>query len=911
MAQMTFGGPQTQEMDIFTDTTADDTTADNNVVYDAGMFTITNPLQGADYSQAEEYYYGDTYVAEDGLRYNENGERVYRYQPPGEGGSGKYGGTDFGANDESEIYGDVGFYTEAEIRELWNSGEMGNTADQFDSFEDYLSYIKAVDEFRSNPEYQATYDRRQEISRIGLENGLSPEEIQAQIDAELGEAIAGYEAEWQGIRGEYGVDDIVRTENGDVYKWNGYAYTKTYEVNTAGELMKAVVISGIGMALGGPLTAALQGAGMGAAAASALSAGIMSSATQLIATGEIDPAQALMSAILAGAGEYIKDPTVLNGIAGDIATAANEYTGKIDDFINSTVGNEFLQTAISAGLKDAAIQAITTGDVNFQQVLVSGGTAAAMKYLKQFFGENMTEESNEEFEAWLNEQEAMDAQYPNNDPFGEWVEMDDGTVLYSSEGDYYYADGTKATLEAIGVNAIEPQTKPEHQYDLVAGRKYFISEDGTIYDSNSFSKQGDMAVDNDGNVIGEYDSMTQVKYTEGGNFVEVVLTDDGVNIVESEGGIIDADQRYIPGVGYVDVSEPEIITGPESSGEVTYGRDFNKGSDPAYRGTIYSTDYEQDVYYDDTTNTYYTKNPDGSKTVIAPEIVENFPEQEPVEPPETKPVTTDTQEVTSTKVEDATTVEPTTTGGGATDVAGGSPSGATGTEIPQGVDPVLMTQLQDAIRRGDNQAANEIVKQIQQQQQEQQQSEQDQEQVVDTSTGTDYSAEEPQQETEIAEGKDTEEQVVTEGGAQSEGGETTKASGTDSTVTQTSGDTEGQSAGSNGDMTFGGPAETTGASAGEGEGTKGDESAVAGEPSTTTPGPAAGQGGPVTIINNYGGGGGMLTGPKPVNIRDFKPFMTGLSEGKAVVQETYTPPQKDYVADLDAIIKRSMFRKLG
>lgn len=1005
MAQLTFGGPQTQEMDIFTDTTADDTTADNNVVYDAGMFTITNPLEGADYSQAEEYYYGDTYVAEDGLRYNENGERVYKYQPAGEGGSGKYGGTDFGANDESEIYGDVGFYTEAEIRELWNSGEMGNTTDQFDSFEDYLSYIQAVDEFRANPEYQATYDRREEISRIGLENGLSPEEIQAQIDAEIGEAIAGYEAEWQGIREEYGVDDIIRTENGDVYKWNGYAYTKTHEVNTAGELMKAVVISGISMALGGPLTAALQGAGMGAAAASALSAGIMSSATQLIATGEIDPAQALMSAILAGAGEYIKDPTVLDGIAGDIATAANEYTGKIDDFINSTVGNEFLQTAISAGLKDAAIQAITTGDVNFQQVLTSGGTAAAMKYLKQFFGENMTEESNEEFEAWLDEQEAMDAQYPNNDPFGEWVEMDDGTVLYNSEGDYYYADGTKATLEAIGVNPVTPASS----YDgtVESGRRYYVDGAGNIYTND------DVMYDNEGNIIvkstnvrvsdlavvnGElYDAENRVLYDANGNVI--AKYDETIkNWVDGEGNFNATTEaymnemigtktqefggqktldEYLAGVkestGSVSGSDAvdyligttdgvdqnnywEMSTGDQEQMMRLYGidptsetakidlaralagdgyavntngnqivLDFNEVVKPGVYGVDgvdpVNTDISGNVLdRSETTKNTVLSQPESGP--LAEQQTEDQPvEKQDVEEQEPEEVTPDTQEVTSTEVKDATTVEPTTTGDGATDDTGGSLGGATGENIPQGVDPVLMAQLQDAIRRGDNEAANEIIKQIQAQQQEQQQSEQDQEQVVDDSEGTDYSAEEPQKETDVSEGDDTEEQVVVGGqtdaedqvedGAESENGETKESSGTDSDVTETSGDEEDDSAGSNRDMTFGGSEEVPGASDEEEEGAEDDEEVVPGDPDAETPGPDPGPGGPVTIINNYGGGGGMLTGPKPVNIRDFKPFMTGLSEGKAVVQETYTPPQKDYVADLDAIIKRSMFRKLG
>ena len=369
------------ELDIFTDTTADDT-----VTYDYGAGTITNPLQSIGVEDFQNAYTdSDISLGEDGLYYNADGERVYRFNPARElGDVGKGSGTwdedpttgmtyRYGA-----VSGDEGiqtWVTESELREMWDAKQgMGYTKQQFDSFDQYMAYVNEVDVLVNSPEYREAEQRAQQIAYLGAANGLRPDEVQAQIDAELGDVLGGFQQQWQGIRNNYGVADVYQNEDGDLFKWNGYAYVKTYKTPQAGfsDYLKMAAVVGAGYLLGGPLANALGGGTLGAAGAS----GIINAAQQLVLTGEINWKDALMQAAQAGltteAWNQLKQSGKLDELAEWIGEKANTETVTIKDAAGNVLtaeqiadlGGEAFLDLVFAGQADGYTGVITGWDVD-------------------------------------------------------------------------------------------------------------------------------------------------------------------------------------------------------------------------------------------------------------------------------------------------------------------------------------------------------------------------------------------------------------------------------------------------------------------------------------------------------------------------------------------------------------------
>lgn len=885
------------ELDIFADTTADDTTADTMNYAEAWMNALPDVESEADYSA----------LFKDGAYYNTDGERLYMWAKPFELDPDNKHQQQFRSGQ-----GQVRFYTEEEIRNAWNAEQgMGYFKEAYGgSVDDYIAFLDEqtgliIDQARQEAEQAIAEGRAGTVDEntwviLNFMTGSLADRVQ-ETDA------------YNSLMDQYGIPRQFVNADGDIFDWNGGSFTKTKEQNSSdfGNVLRAGVMMAASIALSGPLAGALGNTlGIGTAAANALSAAIINSTAQVVATGEIDFKQALIAAAMAGITEYLPEGADAEGIVGDILGPVNEYIGEAQSIIDSNVTNEFLNLAVKAGLGDIATQAITTGDVDFQQALIAGGTAAAMQYLKYKFGDQMTEE----------QVTAIEEEYGTE---GEWVE-ENGKTFYKVDGDYYNADGTKATLEDIGVtkvttdaeymtalNAEGSQLNPDGSITLEDGSTLPPPPDesqvvvGTKEEDLTYAEQEQAAIDRaeyEANLVGPSEDLA-AGYDPNSEFGRWMDSLDQESVLTGVTTAVDPQtgKTYIYELeGEYAVYKPEqgrpqlvnLKSGEMIPYEGTYGNPYEPGT------TEYNVYEKMDPL---TRHIRGGGELPGEKVTVQVEFPDGTVEEQVVEQAEQQPVeeqvVKETQEQTVTEVTDATTQEPTTTGAGPSTDSAGSPGAGTGTQIPQAIDPVLRNALLDAINRGDQQAANDIIKEIQQQEQTQEQTEQTQEQTVQPETGTDYSAEQEQ-----VEAAQTDDGMLT-------GGQT--ASGTDSTVTQTSGDTEGQSAGSNGDMTFGGTTETTGASAGPDTGTEGQTGVVSGTPSTATPGPDVGQGGPVTIINNYGGGGGMLTGPKPVNISDFKPFRTGLSYEAPAIPETYVAPQKDYMAELDAMIQRSMFRKLG
>jgi len=376
------------ELDIFTDTTADDT-----VTYDYGSGVITNPLQSVSAEDFEAAYAeadAGVILGEDGLYYNEEGERLYRFNPARElGDVGRGSGTwdedpttgmtySYGA-----LSGDEGiqtWVTEAELREMWDAKQgMGVTKQQFDSFDQYMSYVNEVDTLVNSPEYQAAEQRARQIAYLGAANGLRPDEVQAQIDAELGDVLGGFQQQWQGIRNSYGVEDVYRNEDGDIFKWNGYAYVKTYKTPQV-EFMDYLKLGGAVLvgAIAGPAAANAFGGGflggaIGGATGSALS--------QIIVNGEVDPTKLAQAALTGGFGALANA-----AIAGELA--GTDLDNAIWDLAGQT-GMSYEQTA---RILEGVVNGTVTGSdlANMVGGAISGWSSTKMQeWLRNTYGDTV------------------------------------------------------------------------------------------------------------------------------------------------------------------------------------------------------------------------------------------------------------------------------------------------------------------------------------------------------------------------------------------------------------------------------------------------------------------------------------------------------------------------------------------
>lgn len=381
------------ELDIFTDTTADDTT------WMADAF-------------AEAYQEADAMFTrgEDGFWYNQDGERVYAYNQAGELGDvsenyyiydpeGKgltYSAGVAGVNEQGLP---VQYLTEAEIRAQWDAEEgMGITKGQFDSFDEYFAYIQEVDALVNSPEYLAQQERRNAIVAEAWAN-MTPQQIQEalkdsdgrynytnlppgvqeQIDAELGDYEGVLQQQWQDIRKKYDVEDVYRSEEGDVYQWNGYAYEKTFKAPQA-DFMDYVKLGGAILvgAIAGPAAANAFGGGflggaIGGATGSALS--------QIIVNGEVDPTKLAQAALTGGFGALANA-----AIAGELA--GTDLDNAIWDLAGQT-GMSYEQTA---RILEGVVNGTVTGSdlANMVGGAISGWSSTKMQeWLRNTYGDTV------------------------------------------------------------------------------------------------------------------------------------------------------------------------------------------------------------------------------------------------------------------------------------------------------------------------------------------------------------------------------------------------------------------------------------------------------------------------------------------------------------------------------------------
>ena len=81
--------------------------------------------------------------------------------------------------------------------------------------------------------------------------------------------------EYQGLAQKYGLNDVVKNQDGDVFAFNGGWPVEVFEVDDhmgAGDYLKVAAAIGLGAWAGPVLSTALSSAGMGATTASIVSA---------------------------------------------------------------------------------------------------------------------------------------------------------------------------------------------------------------------------------------------------------------------------------------------------------------------------------------------------------------------------------------------------------------------------------------------------------------------------------------------------------------------------------------------------------------------------------------------------------------------------------------------------------------
>jgi hypothetical protein len=306
------------------------------------------------------------YVGEDGLPYRENrtwdsntetmsveqtDERVYLWNPSLEKKAANQDDAAREAAQSKEFRaGSNMYYTEEEIKAQWDADEgMGYLKEQTD-WDTYWGLVTATTE--------------------GVANGTIPADGWAESP------------EYMALIEESGIPLQFTNDDGDIYNFNGFGYSRDYKFDDSiqGEMIMGIGLGLIGAFAAGPLIAgALQGAGLSASAAGAMSKGIISSATQLMATGEVDLGQALLSA----AGSYGMDKvSALEGSLGGILDTVGEATDKFKDLIST--GNSIADAAIQAGGMSMLTQLVMNGEVDATQAgiaaLMAGGTQAFSEY---------------------------------------------------------------------------------------------------------------------------------------------------------------------------------------------------------------------------------------------------------------------------------------------------------------------------------------------------------------------------------------------------------------------------------------------------------------------------------------------------------------------------------------------------
>jgi hypothetical protein len=278
--------------------------------------------------------------------------------------------------------GDATQVTEAELREYFNAQGSQMLKQAFGDFDNYLAYMTEREQLIQSGDYDVgnwdeytgslTEDELmilegEDITQYGDDAQSDYTELYGERMQEQSSAYDRWvnsEAN-QALLSKYGVDGTMYNSDGDTFKWNGSAYVKTNKIDDSvniGEIATlgmAIALSAVGTpAIASFLTPTGAAAGSAAAmAANATASSIMSLATQLLTTGQIDPEGALRAAATSFLSDSVMKSLRDSGIFGQIGEAANSSTtdqlidadgNVIGQIVRDSAGNVLSLSGVSA-----------------------------------------------------------------------------------------------------------------------------------------------------------------------------------------------------------------------------------------------------------------------------------------------------------------------------------------------------------------------------------------------------------------------------------------------------------------------------------------------------------------------------------------------------------------------------------
>ena len=643
---------------------------------------------------------------EAGRYVNENGEALYYFTGPDYENEKKNGA---GLNATAD------YVTMDEIQKRYEEDTVLHK--HFDSFEQYQSYIMDRQDLIDQGVIMDKWERSNQLwhdTFMRTRDGRGGPNAQYMADILTAERQRVEEAELaanEQLADSYGIETNITDDNGNTLRWNGSGYSLIERYKEDDKWGRKLTFAAAGMIISAGLAPVLSGS-LGAAGGKAAASAISNLATQYMQNGEVDWGKALMSAATAYGGAALSESLAGSGVLGDIGT-------KITDFGDGIMsgGGDILSSALQAGGISLVTQLVQSGDIDWKDAAMAaamaGGTALLTSYLSGI-GKD-PEQAKQELSEWdeLDEwrQEAINADI--KDPFlnPNYKTVGDGLVMNINTNEVFgvtddksygsFADLDKdgdgqlsgSDLEDIQANNYEwkdPNALNQPEFiDYESGENafreggtYYISEDGVVHQRGDFKYV-------DGGPNGTY----LVRDAQGNEFYVRDAT------FTAEGRFVDENGNYVAVNGYYDgetgnvYDNIEDYTSPngiaDNTGnqtELTYGRNPNWNNDPDYRGTVYGgegaygVNGELDIFYDPTTNTYYTSDTMGNKTIVnVDELPEDIKDQvtsnNPTGENNDSTDTGDNNDSTSTGLP----------GGGETDDKGGTgPDGTTGGQSTEG-----------------------------------------------------------------------------------------------------------------------------------------------------------------------------------------------------------------------------------
>ena len=325
-----------------------------NMLDSISIFTdTTQDLPSSNVASVQEVEQGD-----------DLGERLYDYATSNESAAGFEDRFFWGTNTEQ--------LTRDQLEAEFNDGKNGQLQGAFGSFDNYMAYMDERQDLIDAGELKSSWWASQDTvidvtNQSGLAFELDPENpnFRQNIDDYMvASGQAGYSSNSQIFNALYqkytggAADGKSYNDDGDVFRFNGSSFVRTYENPRGGFIdtaLPALIVGVAGAALAGPLAAGLQSAGLSGAVASATAQSITNAAIQLAATGEVNISDALM----AGA----------SSIVGNTVTSTLQESGAL---------------SMTAGAFDAATQVAEIGE---QGINAADVISAVRDYIDMSGGE--------------------------------------------------------------------------------------------------------------------------------------------------------------------------------------------------------------------------------------------------------------------------------------------------------------------------------------------------------------------------------------------------------------------------------------------------------------------------------------------------------------------------------------------